>query len=229
MQNGNTTAKVVGIIIATVVAGAFITVGVYLGIYGYSNPDPTSCWVIKDLQSAAKTKAGIIAKGAEMGVTPTEGYPIEMHKIYLAWFRWGFWSNVAISAIVLVLAALSMAKKPVAAMIGTISCGIYMTNSVIWLVFGAIWRYSLAGRTASGDHLIREEDISDDMWDKQLDLAAKSSGFQISSGRFLKIYLSIALWLVLLIVFGMAVSSVVMCCCDPRNASAQKNLDLEAS
>ena len=55
----------------------------------------------------------------------------------------------------------------------------------------------------------------------------RSQGYQIMSGRFLKIYLSVLLWLILLIVFGMAISSMVMCCCDPRNANPQKNLDMQ--
>lgn len=109
-----------------------------------------------------------------------------------------------------------MAKKSIAGWIGGITCGLYMTNGIVWLVFGAIWRYSIAGQTAAGDHLVREEDISDANWEKQLEAAQKLSGFQIAGGRFLKIYLSVALWVIILVVLGMAVSSVIMCCCDPK-------------
>lgn len=107
MSSGNTTAKIVGIVIATVVAGLFFTLTVYLGIYAYSNPDPNNCWVIKDLDTAATTKAGIIKKGVDMGVTPTEGYPLEMHKIYLAWFRWGFWTKIALFVMMFIIGGLT--------------------------------------------------------------------------------------------------------------------------
>lgn len=109
-----------------------------------------------------------------------------------------------------------MAKKSVAGWIGGITCGLYMTNGIVWLVFGAIWRYSIAGQTAAGDHLIREEGLDDANWEKQLEAAQKVSGFQIAGGRFLKIYLSVALWVIILVVLGMAASSVIMCCCDPK-------------
>ena len=68
-----------------------------------------------------------------------------MHKIYLAWFRWGFWSKFAMLAVALILGVLHMAKKPVAKIVGAVSVAIYMANSIIWLAFGAIWRFSLAG------------------------------------------------------------------------------------
>jgi hypothetical protein len=165
MSSGSTTSKVIGTVIAALVAGVFITVSYYLYVYSYDNPDPNSCWVMKDLQSAAKTKATVIAKGAEMNVAPSEGYPVEMHKIYLAWFRWGFWSSVVISVLFVVFGGLMAAKKPVGNIIGGISCGIYLLNVIIWLAFGAIWRYSPAGKTASGDFLVREGGIGDSYWD----------------------------------------------------------------
>lgn len=43
----------------------------------------------------------------------------------------------------------------------------------------------------------------------------QSNGYQIKSGRFLKIYLMIMAWVVALIIIGFIVTGLAMCCCEP--------------
>jgi len=71
---------------------------VFLAVYTFGNPDPDGCWVVRDLQSASLTKEGIIAKANAMGIDVVEGYPINMQKVYHAWFAWGFWANFLFSS-----------------------------------------------------------------------------------------------------------------------------------
>ena len=92
-------AKICGILISVIGTGLFVTITIYLGIYAYKNPDPTSCWAVRDMDSTAKTKELAILKAVEMGIDVTEGYPMEMHRVFLAWFIWGFWAKVTLVAL----------------------------------------------------------------------------------------------------------------------------------
>lgn len=82
-----------------------ITFTVMLGIYAYGNSDPAACWVVKGVQAPALTREAIIAKAAELSVEVPDGYPVEMHKLYVTWFKWGFWTNMSL-IIVIVTAAI---------------------------------------------------------------------------------------------------------------------------
>ena len=62
-----------------VTLAVFTTITIYLGMYGYSNPDPNKCWVVRDLHTAGKSKADVIARSTAMGIDVTDGYPMEMH------------------------------------------------------------------------------------------------------------------------------------------------------
>ena len=76
-------------------AAIFTTITVYLGIYAYNNPDPDGAWVVKDAHTVQPTQQDVIFKAAELGVTVPQGYPIEMSRVFRAWFIWGFWAKVA--------------------------------------------------------------------------------------------------------------------------------------
>ena len=62
-------------------------------------------------------------------------------------------------------------------MIGIVSCSLYMTNGLVWLAFGAIWRFSKAGSAASGDKLERTYGTTDAQWDKQVANASEVNGY----------------------------------------------------
>ena len=47
---------IIAVIFAALAGSIFTTIVVYLGIYAFKNPDPGACWVVRDLDSAAKTK-----------------------------------------------------------------------------------------------------------------------------------------------------------------------------
>ena len=87
---------------------------------------------------------------------------MEMHKVMVAWFVWGFWAKVAATVLLIVCAVISFMGSKVGSICGAITVGLYVTNGLIWLIFGAIWRFSNAGLIASGDKLERLFNISDD-------------------------------------------------------------------
>lgn len=94
----------VGCTVATVIAGALLcTATVYLGIYGYNNPDPKSCWVVRDLDTGFTTKLEAEGRAKAIEIEVVEGYPMEMHNVYLTWFLWGFWAKI----ILIVMCAIS--------------------------------------------------------------------------------------------------------------------------
>ena len=80
------------------VGGVWTAALIYLGIYSYSNPDPSQCWVVRDLHSAWLTKADAIARADAMDIDVTSGFPMEMHAVFNVWFLWGFWSKIALAA-----------------------------------------------------------------------------------------------------------------------------------
>lgn len=45
-----------------------------------------------------------------MGVDIVDGYPMEMHQVYIIWFLWGFWAQVAFLAASAVIVPLFWCK-----------------------------------------------------------------------------------------------------------------------
>lgn len=112
-----------------------------------------------------------------MGVDIVDGYPMEMHKVYIVWFLWGFWAQVAFLTATVLNASLFWFKQPVGVMTGSLSCGLYCTNTFVWLAFGGIWRFSKAGVVAAGDKLERLYGTTDAQWAKSLEAAQVSNGY----------------------------------------------------
>ena len=148
------------VIITLTVIAIYTTVTVYLGIFGYNNPDPGSCWVVRDLDSAGKTRAAVLQKATAMAVDVTDGYPIDMHKVFRAWFRWGFWSQLALVFGLILSGLIANCYKLMAGVLSSLTCGVYIVNGLMWVVFGTIWRFSTAGKIAAGDKLERDAGIS---------------------------------------------------------------------
>ena len=112
-----------------------------------------------------------------------------MHKIFVFWFKWGYWASIITLVPVVLVAVTAYFNRKWANIGGAISGCLYILNLLTWLVLGAIWRYSYGGAVASGDKLQREDDVDDDTWKAQLEQAAIDSGYQYNSGYFMKVYL----------------------------------------
>ncbi len=109
----------------------------------------------------------------------TEGYPMEMHKMLIAWFLWGFWAKVIMLCLSVVCTFCVYMGMRGGQVCGAVTCALYVTNGLVWLAFGAIWRFSNAGQISSGDKLERLYGKSDDEWDAEIKNAVKTNGYQI--------------------------------------------------
>ena len=47
-----TASKICGMVSSVLILTVFIVLTFYLGSYGYNNPDPSECWIIKGLDAA---------------------------------------------------------------------------------------------------------------------------------------------------------------------------------
>jgi len=112
----------------------------------------------------ARTKAEIIDAANKEDIEVTEGYPVEMHKMYIAWFLWGFFTKCVFIVLIGIASGLYFCAENASMIMGSISCGLYIANSIVWLLCGGIWRFSKAGVIAAGDKLERKGGVSDDDW-----------------------------------------------------------------
>mmetsp|Transcript_7833 Transcript_7833/g.9451 ORF Transcript_7833/g.9451 Transcript_7833/m.9451 type:complete len:118 (+) Transcript_7833:182-535(+) len=90
--------------------------------------------------------------------------PIEMHGRFHMWLQWGFWN--LISAVIFSLVVFFCKPGGYGLcfklfMVLAVIVGLLLTLSMqLWTLFGAVYRFNKAGRTASGDFLEPPKDSS---------------------------------------------------------------------
>ena len=179
--------RLFGVISGIAFFALIITFTIMLGIYAYGNPDPAACWVIKGVQAPGLTREAIIAKAAELSVEVPEGYPVEMHKLYVTWFSWGFWTNMSLAIVMIVSAVIAIFWRHLCLIVlGLVAIAGWFISLVIWVVFGFIWRFTTGGTIAAGDWLVRDDGQTSESWEAELASAQTTSGYQLKSGSFLK-------------------------------------------
>jgi len=72
----------------------FIMLVVYLGVYGFSNPDPAHCYFVGGLDTPTTTSAAAEALAKEKSIEVKHGYPVDLGHLFRSWFLWGFWSHI---------------------------------------------------------------------------------------------------------------------------------------
>jgi len=150
-----------------------------------------------------------------MNIDITEGYPLEMHKVLKAWFTWGFYAKAAMLAASAIFIPMFWCHEKASVIMGSIALGLYAVNGLVWVAFGGIWRFSKAGSIAAGDKLERLFGTTDEEWELSIESATARNGYQIESGRFMKIYLLLVVWLLALAFLAVIVTALVLCCCNP--------------
>lgn len=197
-----------------------------LVVYGNGNPDPNNCFYVDGVDQTATTRDAAIGVATAAGVEVKAGYPIDMAHLFRGWFRWGFWTSMytlAVLGAVIPLHIYMPAKRSLVHLIGAILMGISLLNSVIWYLTGFFWRFSKAGRVATGSLLERPAGIDGAAWKEQLKGLQESAGYQVASGTFMSVFIWIILVLVLLGVAGGSVAAVMMC----RKSDASEKLPNE--
>lgn len=79
---------------------------VYLGVYGFGNPDPDHAYFIDGVGKPALTREAALALATEQSVEVRRGYPVDMGHMFRTWFLWGFWAsafNIALTVTVIPL------------------------------------------------------------------------------------------------------------------------------
>ena len=153
---------------------------IYLGIYAYGNPDPSRSFYIDGLDTTGLTAEAVetLARSEDIKIRP--GYPIDMAHLFRTWFLWGFWGcifQVCILATVIPLCFCLKSQLNVLNIVGGVFEAISCCSSVAWFILGFFWRFSRAGRVASGEKLDRQAGLSDDEWKSQLQNAVDSDGY----------------------------------------------------
>lgn len=149
-----------------------------------------------------------------------------MHRLYLAWFTWGFYLKIGFVAALAIAGALSFYSKKVAMTTGGISMAVYALNAAGWLVAGGIWRFSNAGSVASGEKLDRPAGVSDEDWAASIELSTATNGYQISSAKFIKAYVIFGIVLVSVALIAGIIGAFVMMCSptkDEESSALLKN------
>lgn len=95
-----------------------------------------------------------------------------------------------------------------------------------WFGLGLFWRFSNAGRVASGEKLLRPAETPDTEWKDEVAKSVDADGYLIKSGRFLYIYL----WTM----FGVAFAAIAFCsvcsvvCCSMSGKDKEDDDDESA-
>lgn len=220
-------AKMSSITAGVIVAAGFGIVTVYLGMYTFNNPDADECWVIRDLDVTARSRTEVIDLANSLDVDIIDGYPIEMHRIFKVWFVWGFYGHAAALVLGAISAIVGIFAANIGMIIATITGALYFLNACAWVAVGFVWRFSKAGVIAAGDLLEREAGTTDEIWDAQLESAKVRSGYQLSSGRFLKIYLLVGVWLIGLILVGAIIILLTVACCTPNKQESYDQFEAD--
>ena len=85
----------------------YLVISVFLGIFGYANPDPDSCYYMIGLDRVSRQKDTVKYNAIAKGIAEKKGYPVNIAALFRIFFRWGFWNNLALITIILTAYLLS--------------------------------------------------------------------------------------------------------------------------
>ena len=151
-------------------AVGYLVLLIFLGIYGYNNADPNHAYFIPGVDQPALTRSSALSLAEGAGITVRAGYPTDFAHLFRTWFLWGFWGSLAFPAglaIFIPLIYLTAAKQSnFFQLIGGLLCALSCCSTVIWVIMGAFWRFSSAGKIVSGERIERPEPSSNEQWNE---------------------------------------------------------------
>jgi len=198
--------------VSAILYGVFF---IYLGVYGYGNPDPEHAYFIDGVDQTALTKEAAEELASTAGVTVRAGYPIDMAHLFRTWFLWGFWGSVFMIALLATVTTLYIMCKQhlgMIKMIGGISYAVLFCNTAAWFLLGFFWRFSKAGRISSGDKIERPDSTTDNKeWNDFLKAQSEADGYQLKGGHFMSVFLWLCIITFLVVVAGGSIIAALMC------------------
>ena len=213
------------IVTAGIIVILFSMLVIYLGVYGYANPDPEHCYYVDGVDQPATTRDAAEKLANDKGVEIKHGYPVDMAHLFRSWFLWGFWSHIIFLILHLVFVPMFFLCRETFAfqqIIYLILFGVSCCNHVAWFLMGFFWRFSRAGRIVSAEKITRG-DLNDQDWDKKLEDARAADGYQLKGGRFISVFV----WLILGGLFiSIAIGSIVavLMCMDTSGQQEYEKL-----
>ena len=80
-----------------------------------------------------------------MGVAVTQGFPLEMHKDFTRWFKWGFYAHLVFSIVALLILPIMIISKKAFKILATLTVSLFVVSQLIWGYFGTLKRFNKAG------------------------------------------------------------------------------------
>ena len=173
------------------VCGGLLTLSVYLGVYAFANPD-AAAWYGETL-----SVYGVVTPTLFADPTITTVPLVDIHGQFVIWFLWGFiQAMVTITTVILGVTCLTICRSiDNAVLVHSLGGCIIGCGGLAWWITGMVWRFSSAGKYASGDIVPAGMDAEKTAaW--EAGLTADGSLFQYSSGNFMYIYYMIT-WITL--------------------------------
>lgn len=152
---------------------------IYLGVYGYANPDPAHCYYIDGVDTPATSREAAVDIATQRNITIKPGYPVDMAHLFRSWFLWGFWANIigllfhATFVPIFFLYEGSFTLKVITYQVFQVLHG---CNGLIWFIMAFFWRFSSGGRIAAGEKLDRGV-LDDAEWKKSLEDSKTANGY----------------------------------------------------
>ena len=183
-------SKIVGCICSCGCLAAIITFTVYCGMYAFNNPEPQAYYIAATGTSPASLVG--VADVDAVGVTA-------VHDQFVRWFTWVFAQQMVMffggPIIVLLVICIMRMSACLGNLCGVLmACGFCGSGLGAWIA-GMVWRFSEAGRVASGDYLTEGEVAGPDM--------------QIQSGKFMGIYYLIT-WIMMGVSCGCSILGAIV-------------------
>jgi len=207
------TLMVLGLCIFGVVVLLYSFLIVYLGVYGYANPDPENCFYVDGVDTPGLTAESTEALATEKGIAIRAGYPVNMAHLFRSWFLWGFWSHIVglvVQLVFLPMFFLFRVSSNIPHVSYMVFQGVNCCNLIAWFLLGFFWRFSRAGRIISGEKILKGT-LEPEEWQAKLVEASEANGYQIKGGRFISYFI----WLILMILFiaiaAGSMAAVVLC------------------
>jgi len=145
----------------------YLTFVICEGVYGYGGPDAKHAFYIEGLDTPALSLKGSVILANDLKIDVKEGYPVDMAKVFRAWFLWGFWGSIVQILIVLTFVPIFTLIKDnikVKAIVFASVQGLACCSTILWFIMGLFWRFSQGGRIVAGEKLERTAEVSDEEW-----------------------------------------------------------------
>ena len=115
---------------------------VFLGIYGFKNPDKAA-WIVRTSPTA--DEFSIFGTLAEAKAGPKENEIVNIHQLFVSWFLWGFYLMLSPWAIAIItIITCFLHERVYQITFGLLNC-LAGCAWLAWLIVGLVWRFNKYG------------------------------------------------------------------------------------